>query len=359
MTADLVRLEQAERMLAEVASAEDAIAVADLAEAARVFAKKAKLGTRAINHATLVKLSAERKLAGFVDEGQAAGQIATQKTHGRSRNSTRSQNTVPAALADIGVKSRQVAEARAVRDTFTEAEIAERVEAANAADKELSRQRLLRIARDRRAAKKRDAEAAKHTPAEHPRAVLRLGDFREVLADLTGVDAIITDPPYPRAFLPMLRDLALWSDRVLTPDGVLVVLMGQTWLPDVYQLLHGGRPYRWTGCYLTSGPSYVSHPRAAASNWKPFIVYGGSRRFADVVRVQSAGSDAAKTLHEWGQDDAAFRTLVERFTHPGQLVCDPFAGSGTALLAAINTGRRAVGAELDPEHHAAAVRRLA
>jgi site-specific DNA-methyltransferase (adenine-specific) len=50
--------------------------------------------------------------------------------------------------------------------------------------------------------------------------------------------------------------------------------------------------------------------------------------------------------------------LVSDFTDPGELVCDPFAGSGTTGVACIQLGRRFVGWERDPKYFAVAVKRL-
>lgn len=47
------------------------------------------------------------------------------------------------------------------------------------------------------------------------------------------------------------------------------------------------------------------------------------------------------------------------YTHPGDIVYDPFMGSGTTALAALDTGRAYVGAELDPAVHALAEDRIA
>lgn len=98
-------------------------------------------------------------------------------------------------------------------------------------------------------------------------------------------------------------------------------------------------------------------PRRVQSNWKPILVYGGGDRFGDVVRAEGIDA-AAKSLHHWGQDYGAFHQIVERLTKPGQVVVDPFMGSGTTLLAAKSLGRHAIGCDVDPEHVATARQRL-
>lgn len=55
---------------------------------------------------------------------------------------------------------------------------------------------------------------------------------------------------------------------------------------------------------------------------------------------------------------ALMLALVRDFTDPGDLILDPFAGSGTTGVAAIRLGRRFIGWERDPKYHAIAVKRL-
>jgi site-specific DNA-methyltransferase (adenine-specific) len=52
------------------------------------------------------------------------------------------------------------------------------------------------------------------------------------------------------------------------------------------------------------------------------------------------------------------QSIVKDYSRPGDLIVDPCAGGGTTLLAAAIEGRRAIGAECDPETFAKAVRRL-
>ena len=52
------------------------------------------------------------------------------------------------------------------------------------------------------------------------------------------------------------------------------------------------------------------------------------------------------------------RPLIECFTTPGELVLDPFCGSGSTLEAARDLDRDWLGIELDPTHQAAATERL-
>ncbi len=48
-----------------------------------------------------------------------------------------------------------------------------------------------------------------------------------------------------------------------------------------------------------------------------------------------------------------------RLVPPGAVVCDPFAGSGTFLVAAQEAGHQWIGCELEHAYHELALRRLA
>ncbi len=52
------------------------------------------------------------------------------------------------------------------------------------------------------------------------------------------------------------------------------------------------------------------------------------------------------------------RLIVRDYSRPGDLIVDPYAGSGTTLLAAAMEGRRCIGAEMDPKTWKLAGKRL-
>jgi site-specific DNA-methyltransferase (adenine-specific) len=56
---------------------------------------------------------------------------------------------------------------------------------------------------------------------------------------------------------------------------------------------------------------------------------------------------------------ALMEALIRDFTDPGELVLDPFAGSGTTGVACKRLGRRFLGFERDAKYHAIAERRIA
>lgn len=76
MTNALAKLDKATQMLAEAKNLDEVKNIMDIAEAARTYARAAKLGLEAYNHAAEVKARAERKAGEFLkqlDHGQQGG----------------------------------------------------------------------------------------------------------------------------------------------------------------------------------------------------------------------------------------------------------------------------------------------
>lgn len=218
-------------------------------------------------------------------------------------------------------------------------------------DEDPTWKRLLRIAREDKNGD--EAPVAFADPTIDP----RHGDLRTALDDLEGtVDAIVTDPPYPAKFIEEWDALGEVAARVLSPNGVLVAMAGQSHLPAYLDRLGRHLTYRWCGAYLTEGPATRVHGRKVGTKWKPLLIFGGAEFITQDV-FQSRGDD--KKHHHWGQSESGMADIVERLTAPGQLVVDPFLGGGTTAVVCRDLGRRFVGCDVDEKAVAATKRRLA
>jgi DNA modification methylase len=88
---------------------------------------------------------------------------------------------------------------------------------------------------------------------------------------------------------------------------------------------------------------------------------GTAARFFPVFRYQSKPppSERQGSTHPTQKSTALMKWLVKLVTAEGQTVLDPFAGSGTTLVAARDLGRRAIGIEMDAGYCETIVGRLA
>lgn len=68
--------------------------------------------------------------------------------------------------------------------------------------------------------------------------------------------------------------------------------------------------------------------------------------------------DKSQRIHPTQKPLYLISRLLEEYTSVGDLVLDPFSGSGTVACACLLTGRRFVSIERDPDYHAASMRRL-
>ena len=200
------------------------------------------------------------------------------------------------------------------------------------------------------------------------------GDCIEVMRQLPAgsIDFILSDPPYlvnhrDRDGRSIQNDSnADWlkpafkeAYRVLRPNSFMVTFYG--W-PKVDRFMDAWRDAGFYAVgHLVFRKSYASKARFVRYEHEAAYLLAKGRPalpekpIADVIDMPYSGNK----IHPTQKPVAALLPLVEAFSQKGNLVLDPFCGSGSTLVAAQKLNRRYLGIELDTEHHTAARKRLA
>ena len=343
MTA-LEPLAEAERLLAEIVTVDEAIRLRDLSEAARVYARQMGHGLHLVNYATGVKLRAEMRMAQLVDKGQEDGDVATPGGDPNVRNPH------IALLSDLGVSRFRLREARLLLAAYTPEQVIAMVLTATKQKRELARHAMVKKAF--RASKEQERD---RTPpasdVEGDGWRVFTGDFRDRLAHLDGeVDLVVTDPPYDDDSLPLYGDLAEWAARAVRAGGVVAVYTGNHRLPEVLNLMRAHLEYRWLFAVdLRAGANARFRNANVMQSFKPLPVFCvGSWVPAPWGPDVLVSDGPSKDRHRWQQNATPVRQLIERFSGSGWVVADPFLGAGTTGYAALGLGRQFIGCDIDP-----------
>jgi 16S rRNA G966 N2-methylase RsmD len=173
-------------------------------------------------------------------------------------------------------------------------------------------------------------------------------------------DFIITDPPYPKEFLPLYEILAKRAKEWLKPEGLLIAMCGQSYLNQIYEMLSTHLKYYWTAAYMTPGQPTPLRQRQVNSTWKPLLIYSPSDKykgkiFGDVYTSEKPEKDN----HEWGQSISGMSSIISQICLAGQSIFDPFLGSGSTGVAALQHGCLFYGIDIDEQSVNISKKRLA
>jgi len=184
---------------------------------------------------------------------------------------------------------------------------------------------------------------------------IQRGDARQIELSLANesIDLIFTDPPYSREYLELYGWLAETGARVLKPGGFVLAMAGGLYSDQILAMMSQHLTYYWTfHVTLTGSQTGKVHP---GGNPKPIItrvkpIYAfvkgwGSPR--TVVYDPFAGDGNDKRFHHWGQDMQSARYYVDCFSHPGDVVLDPFCGGGTTPVVCQALGRQYIAWDQD------------
>jgi site-specific DNA-methyltransferase (adenine-specific) len=415
MSRDLIvaKLGGALALLAQARDATDAKQVADLARAAEVYAKRQKLSEDAIAYATAVKVDALALMGDFLKataknagtKGQLKGRDAS---GGRPRQPP--ENGAP-TLKEVGISKEDSWVSQALSDIQEEDPAAlEQVRSGKLSPKRAA-------SRHRR--QQRKAEAARALPpppngdggpwwqitcadsrAELPRLKAAGRRFRLIPTDCVynlGLDygrGRKADLRPPDEYLGWCREWMGHCADLLTPDGSLWALICDEWL-DHYGLLlrevglHLRQRIVWFETFGINNPNgfnrchrywlwavkdpdrFVFHPEAVNRPSDRQTKYADRRADPDgktwdsVWGINPPIPRLTATCKERLEGFptqlpvALLRPVIECASDPGDVILDPFSGSGTAGHAALEAGRQYLGIELNEDFAARSRRRLA
>jgi DNA modification methylase len=193
------------------------------------------------------------------------------------------------------------------------------------------------------------------------------GDCLDVLPTLEDgcASLVVYDPPYavgspvrgredgaagsvfaPFSFL--TRTLAEVS-RVLRPGGIAMIFADWRRMPDLAYIattngLRASTCIAWTRKRPGTGGLF-------RSAWDPILI--GSRGTPDAIDRAAIpnvieAEHPTKRTHPYEKPSKLFEVVFPRVCRPGELVVDPFAGSGVTRRVAESLGLRWIGIEVDP-----------
>ena len=199
------------------------------------------------------------------------------------------------------------------------------------------------------------------------------GDCTHLMRNMAAgaVDFILTDPPYITRYrardgrtvgnddnggwlLPAFREIY----RVLKPDAFCVTFYGWSKV-NLFMDAWRASGFRPVG-HIVFRKRYASSTQFLRYQHElAYLLAKGDARppatpIPDVLDFPYTGN----RLHPTQKPIDALRPLIEAFSQPGDIVFDPFCGSGSTLVAARSLGRDYLGIELAREHYDTACARL-
>lgn len=201
------------------------------------------------------------------------------------------------------------------------------------------------------------------------------GDCLDVLPTISGVDAVITDPPYgmdwdtdSTRFSGGLRGRGDGRDDMPKISGDCDPFDPAPWIAFPRVVLFGANHFQQR---LPVGTTLV-WVKKGDHLWGTFLsdaevgwmksghgVYLFRNEWCPPARAKDRGARTNHSVHPTQKPVSLMSWCMARAKCPsGSLVLDPYMGSGTTGIACIRTGRRFIGIEKSPEYFQIAVERI-
>jgi site-specific DNA-methyltransferase (adenine-specific) len=201
---------------------------------------------------------------------------------------------------------------------------------------------------------------------------LILGDCLEILPTLGKVDAAVTDPPYglsgSSGTINLERAKAVYESASDTLDDVrdtYVPIIKQCRLIAKRVAVTPGTPHSFEypkpdDIAAVIQPAVAGMSKWGRPTWQPVLFYGKDPRSGLTIQplTVTITDVPERNGHPCPKPIATMLWMVERASLPGEIVLDPFMGSGTTGVACVNLGRKFIGIEIEPRYFDIACRRI-
>jgi len=192
---------------------------------------------------------------------------------------------------------------------------------------------------------------------------LWLGDCRDVFNEPDRIEALVTDPPYGMSFQSNHRtvkhspiasdtnaDLLLWTCNLAPTHSAYVFCRWDNLreVPKPRSLI------TWVKNNWSMGDLNHEHARQT----EVALFYPGPKHYFPNGRPSDViNSPRTKNEHHPTEKPVQLMRAIIEWTDG--VVCDPFMGSGSTGVAAVQLGRKFIGVEVDEKHFSTACKRIA
>ena len=219
------------------------------------------------------------------------------------------------------------------------------------------------------------------------------GDVLEKLKELPdeSVDLIVTDPPYnlnkdygksqdKLEFDEYIEFSKKWlseCNRVLRKNGTIYIFMGMRYISYIYEILEKDLGFTfnsWITWYYTQG---IGKTKGFSPRHDDILMFNkNAKKFTfnlDAIRVpqkyyRSVNNmrganpgkvwefshmhycNAKRQKHPTQKPEGLYERMILASSNEGDVVLDPFGGSGTCLHVCQHTGRKGISIDLNPEY---------
>lgn len=216
-------------------------------------------------------------------------------------------------------------------------------------------------------------------------ATLYLGDCREILPALGKVDAVVTDPPYgigfkyeshvddPKSYESLMACVVSTTVGLCKEGGGLFWWQAgpqapnwHRWFPEGFRLMASCKDF------VQMRPTRIQYAFDPIVFWykggsQPKYRMAGNRKENalekrwdwHIARTSASVNDrSTKGMHPCQRPIDAVEYVVHCASNVGDVILDPFMGSGTTGVACARLGRRFIGMEIEPHYFDVACKRI-